>query len=207
MTLVDVIVLILVAAFIVTRFTKFNLPHDPRDKHARRQDWGRLTQSVVNEDAPLKPKAPPVAPKTVGKGPAKTLTDMDKLKLADPAFSEAAFLDGARGAYAYFYSAWNDKDEEALANLCAPALVDRIVAGWGDKNGWSKVSVEDITSAALGKVRLHGKTAIAEVDFVARQQEGRGVAREVRSRWTLARALTSDDPNWEVQDIVTKADA
>lgn len=215
MNLIDILVFLLIAAVVVSRFLKFKLPRDPRDKAARKADWGRLRQGLFHDDAaaPVQPQqgdAQPALPKTVGRGVAKDagkgLEGIAKVKAMDPAFDEVAFLEGAKDAYTYFYRCWNDKDEDALGNLCAPVLFNRVAERW-DSKAWAPVTVDSIESAVISGARVHGRTAIITVAFKAVQREGAGVPKTVNSRWTLARPLSSDDPNWELQEMTTGVDA
>jgi predicted lipid-binding transport protein (Tim44 family) len=138
---------------------------------------------------------------------AKGLSGVAKLKVMEPGFSEADFLDGARAAYGYFYQSWNARDEEGLDNLCAPTLFGRLMNELHDDATYAPVEVDEIVDARIGDVRVHGQTAIVSVDFEAVQREGDGVAKTVKSKWVLARPLGSEDPNWELQDIVVRSDA
>lgn len=215
MTFIDVLVLVLVALIVVTRFTKFKLPKDSRDKAARRHDWTQLRRGLMPDEEQPREESPKVVgranvsekpAKPSAKELAKGLEGMAKIKVLEPGFDEREFLDGAKAAYGYFYDCWNRKDEAAMDELCAPTLLNRLVGRWQGKE-WQAVTVDGIEDAQIGGARVHGKTAIIEVDFKATHREGSGVPRPVRSRWTLARALNSDDPNWELQDMKTGVDA
>lgn len=213
MNLIDVLVLLLVGLFVVTRFTKFKLPKDPRDKPTRRQDWTQVQRGLMpnEEQIPEEPKvvgegvAPAKAAKVAAKD-VKGLEGLAKIAALEPGFSEKDFLEGAKAAYGYFYDCRNRKDEAGLDDLCAPVLLNRLLARWQGE-GWKTVTVDALEEAKVAAARVHGKTAIIDVDFKALQREGAGVPKPVRSRWTLARALNSDDPNWELQDIKTGVDA
>lgn len=219
MALIDLIVLVLVVVIVVTRFTKFKLPTDKRDAQARRSDLDRLRQRpLMRDDLPeqqpvdmtpaaqaTKPARKPSQKEMMAQ--AKNLTGMAKLKALDPGFKEPDFLEGAKAAYGYFYESWNARDEEGLDNLCAPALFGRLMNDMNDDATFMPVVVDEIVDARIGDVKVHGQTAIVSVDFEAEQREGDGPVKVVHSRWVLARPLGSEDPNWELQDIVTRSDA
>ena len=62
MALIDIIVLVLVVVIVVTRFTKFKLPKDVRDRQARRADLDRLRgRPLVRDDEPAVVDITPVA--------------------------------------------------------------------------------------------------------------------------------------------------
>ena len=222
MGLIDIIVIGLVLVAVVTRFTKFKLPKDPRDSAARRADLDKLRgRPLLRDDAPRdvtplaqasKVEAEPARParKPSAKdmqAAAKGLTGLAKVKALEPGFNEAEFLDGAKSAYGYFYACWNARDEDGLDNLCAPALYGRLLVQLQDERLWEEVHVEEITSVTLGEARVHGKTAVIDVDFETVERDGASVPRPVKRRWVLARPLGSEDPNWELQDIKTTVDA
>ncbi len=225
MGLIDIIVIGLVIAVIVTRFTKFKLPKDPRDSATRRADLDRLRgRPLIRDEEPrdhprdvtahaqatkveeaAKPARKPSAKEL--QAAAKGLTGMAKIKALEPGFNEADFMDGAKSAYGYFYECWNAKDEEGLANLCAPALFDRLMVHLQDARMWEETHVDEIVRTAILEARVHGKTAVLDVAFDTLEREGNSAARPVSRVWVLARPLGSDDPNWEVQDIKTTVNA
>lgn len=216
MGLLDIIVLVLVIVAVVSRFTKFKLPKDLRDKQSRRAELDRLRgRPLVRDD---KPEAVDVtAEAEVARVPrkpafkdlqaaAKNLSGMAKVKALEPSFNEAEFIEGAKGAYGYFYTCWNAKDEQGLDDLCAPALHGRLLNDLNDK-AYAKVEVDEILSAEIGEARVNGRTAIIDVNFVTLEREGGSAARERKSVWVLARPLGSEDPNWELQDIRVRTDS
>lgn len=218
MGLIDIVVIVLVVVAIASRFTKFKLPRDTRDKAARRGDLDALRgRPLLRDDVPKvvditqQAEATPVKPRKPSQkemmDAAKGLTGMAKIKALEPGFDEAVFLDGAKSAYTYFYTTWNARDQVGLDNLCAPKLYDRLMTELHDDAIWQPVQVDAITSAEVVNARVHGRTVVMEVDFEAVQREGNASARTMRSRWVLARPLGSEDPNWELQDIKTGMDA
>lgn len=215
MTWVDVLVIGLVGLFIVSRFFAFKLPKDSRPKAVRRTDFSKLFQRHIPADpktdeakvgaAPVRaakattPKVKKVV--TVKKVSAKDLaglSGLEKIKALDPAFEEKKFLEGAKTAYGYFYKCWNAKDESGLVDLCAPRLVDRVVGEWERK--WQKIDVVEVTSATIGEARVSGRTAIVEAVINSVVKNGAS-KKKVANRWLLARAMGSDDPNWELQEM------
>lgn len=214
MSWIDVLVIGLVGLFILSRFTSFRLPKDGRPKAARRTDFTQLFQRHIPADpktdeakvgtAPVRnvraPKEEKKAPQ-VKKVSAKELAGMsgiEKIKALDPAFSEKKFLEGAKTAYGYFHKCWNAKDESGLATFCAPRLVDKVVDNWERK--WQKVEVVEVSGITLGEARVNGRTAIVEAVIRSVTKVG-SAKKKMVSHWLLARAMGSDDPNWELQEV------
>lgn len=217
--MIDLIVIALVAAIVVSRFTKFKLPKDPRDAAQRRSDLDRLRRNpLVRDDAPnnvvditaqaeaRKAETESTSSASARREAAKHLTGLAKIKALDSSFREEEFLEGAKGAYGYFYQSWNAKDEEALSHLCAPALYDRLMVDLQDSN-WQPVQVDDLRDAEILSARVHGKTAVIEVQFDSVEREGEGTPRSMKRRWVLARPMNSEDPNWELESMSMGADA
>jgi len=219
--MIDLIVIALVAAIVVSRFTKFKLPKDPRDAAQRRSDLDRLRRNpLMRDETPnnvvditdqteARKTGPVVSAHEQAKAAreaAKNLSGLAKIKALDAGFKEDEFLEGAKAAYTYFYQSWNAKDEEALANLCAPALYDRLLVELHDRI-WQPVYIDDLRDAMILNARVHGKTAVIDVQFDSLEREGEATARRMQRRWVLARPLNSDDPNWELEHISTGADA
>ena len=214
MGLVDILVILLVVLIVVTRFTKFKLPKDPRDSAARRADYDRLkNRPLVRDEAPqmqgqmvdVTPQAKPASRKPSFKDlqeSAKGLSGMAKLKVLEPGFDEAVFLEGTKDAYGYFYECWNARDEDGLDNLCAPQLYGRLITELQDDDAWKPLTVDQIAGIRVAEVRVHGKTAIIDVDFEVVEREDGGVAKTVKRRWVLAKPIGSEDPNWELQDVI-----
>lgn len=213
----DLIILMAVVVFIVTRFTKFNLPTDTRPKGKgegeRGEDWRQLLGRNLgrpgerSDDTPAKSKVVDITP--VRKLPKKVdltgLSGLEQIKALDPAFDENRFLDGTDKAYGYFYDCWNRADEDGLANLCAPQLLNQLTTqleAYAARSEQPSVQVDGILERSIAEARVNGRTAVIEVEFLARQSVDGGPLHEVRSRWTLARPIGSEDPNWELQQVL-----
>ncbi|HEX2859207.1 MAG TPA: TIM44-like domain-containing protein [Alphaproteobacteria bacterium] len=202
MSWVDALVLVIVVGLVASRFFKFPLPWDNRPKDERKgwrevvekfQPSQKIEPQPVAEPA-LADATPQKAQQLRAKGKLvvpKGMVGLAAIRAVDPAFDEAAFLKGAREAYSFFHEKWAAKDEDALANLCAPRLLDDL-----SDNTFGKApgKVSDIKAAKIANARLNGRTAIIDVDFDAKHG-----AKTVKSRWTLARAVGGQDPNWELQ--------
>ncbi|NBV54680.1 MAG: hypothetical protein EBR79_03095 [Proteobacteria bacterium] len=126
----------------------------------------------------------------------------------DRNFEANKFLSGVEKAVAYFYESWNAKDADALDQLCGPQLLARLVSTWEEHNTWESTVLDEVEELKILRGRVHGRSAVIEVALRLRLREGkRTAARTVDKVWILARALNGSDPNWELQDVRTVADA
>ena len=226
MALIDIIIFLLIGAFVVSRFMGFKLPTAPKQ---RRKGRGRPKNSRSPAADVLDfPKVPKDNEKLVVGGEdegsyaplpaAKELTGLDAIKAADPDFKNASFLKGAKAAYGFYYKMYNAKDDEALANLLAPILLNDTIEVFNalDSKGHTPdVAITSIDKAVIADARLNGKTMLIDVQFNAKQAEnmvtktGKFVGKEkeakvVKSLWTFAKPVNSDDPNWDIQ-VIQKA--
>jgi predicted lipid-binding transport protein (Tim44 family) len=222
--MLDILILLLVGAVVASRFFKFKLPDDTRDKAARKADYERLFKrpktevrqdaAPVAEDGPgdddgaaeTKPvpkarKAKPLSAKDVA-----DLPGLAQVQALDPTFDPATFAEGTVAAYKYFQECYAAKDVEGLDNLCGPALLAQLE---GELNGenFRPAKVDEVGVPVIVSARVNGKTAVVEVEIPATVRVGKAGPRAVRDRWVLARALGGDDPNWELQSLSRGQDA
>lgn len=134
---------------------------------------------------------------------------------AEPGFDVARFVDGAQAAYRMVLEAYWRGDEETLAALVAPdvleafraAIAARTEAGHVLDNRLISVERATIVSAAVesGVARVTVRFD-ADIAAVTRDAEGQVVAGstsdavETHDVWTFTRTLRSADPNWILAD-------
>ncbi len=205
MSLIDFIVVFAIGVFIFSRFFSHNMPKDKKlpKKVGSTVSRAKSTQRVVDF-----PKTPEV---TAADEPA----GLAEVRKAMTDFRIATFLNGTKKAYTYYYDKWNAKDDDALAQLASPQLLDKLIGQLDEldaKNHSPQVKVEKIENLQVVEARLNGKTAILDVQIVAKQSEnivddkGKIVGKEQQPKkitqvWTFARPVGTDDPNWELEDI------
>lgn len=228
----DVLIALVVLVWVITRFTGFKLPVDLRDKAARDEEFRKLFGRArlgeardpekddrrvalqndlqdMHEDVDVQME-PQVETKNVvrGRGKAKVVSGLDEIRQRDRSFDEGKFLAGVEKAVEYFYESWNAKDVQALDELCGPQLLAQITTGWEEQDTWELIVLEAIDKVSIVDARVHGRSAVIQVDLKLRLREGkRSVVRNVSKVWVLARAMNASDPNWELQEIKTVADA
>lgn len=217
--MIDVIIILLIGGFIVSRFMGFNLPDAPKQKKKAGQKSRKPTRADILDF----PKAPNQS-KEVAHTPAKDtsrksfneLTGLAAIKATDPEFNEKDFLNGAKFAYNYYYEHYNKMDEESLSNLLSPILLNDTIEEFNalDTKGHTpEIKLAHIDKAVIADARLNGKTMLIDVQFTATQSINTRTktnkfvggkekpAKTVKSLWTFARPAGSEDPNWDVQSI------
>jgi predicted lipid-binding transport protein (Tim44 family) len=149
-------------------------------------------------------RATPEPPKPVS-------TNARVLREADPYFDEAAFLEGARGAYEMIVEAFASGDlksirpylNDSVYGAFKGAVVDRDGAGYA-----SDLKFVGIERASIIESSVEDDTMSAVVEFssnqvrVTRNKDGDVVDGDanridlIKDRWTFSRKRASGDPNW-----------
>ncbi len=203
MSIIDIIVFAAFAIFIFSRFSDGKMPKSS-DIRSRCKTRKKQVRSVVDF-----PKSP---------DPEKddgSIPGLAELKKKDVSFREKSFLNGSKKAYKFYYKKWNEKDDESLEKLLSPTLVNDAIIKFDkmDEKGITpKIIIEKIELVKIAEVRLNGQTAIISVKFSVMQSEnmldekGKIVGKEKESKtvktiWTMAKAVNSNDLNWEVESI------
>ena len=131
---------------------------------------------------------PPPAGKTQGAG---------AIKMADPTFDEAAFLNGARRAFEIVVNAFAAGDSAARRPLSAPDVLASVVGAIEARGGTKLPSpLVGIKSAELVESAIEGTTALATVKFVSDQHGDGDAVNEHVDSWTFSRPIKARDPNW-----------
>lgn len=116
------------------------------------------------------------------------------IQLADKNFDTAAFVSGARNAYALISTAYEKADRAQLKTLLAPdvyAAFDSALAARGE----TPAHFETLKEARIVGASLHDGEAQITLAFTADFTDQTG-ARTVTDVWTFARRTDAADPNW-----------
>jgi predicted lipid-binding transport protein (Tim44 family) len=159
-------------------------------------------------------------------GPDRDITDhvaegsdaaraLAAMKRAEPSFAVTPFLEGARGAYEMILIAF----EKGELDRIRPFLSDDVEASFAeaiaarDNDGLTiEASFVGMKELALQEATFNTDSRMAEISvrfvgeqtYVVRNKAGEiveGSPRQIkksRDIWTFARAMGSDDPNWQL---------
>lgn len=216
MSAIDAVVVLLVLAFAVSRFVKFRLPTDSR-KRGERGGWQAFRDAMGRKAAeasrPAKPMAARTRPAAAKKVDLAGLSGLEQIKALEPGFDEARFKAATAAMYKQFHKAWNARDEDKLAGLCGPELMDRLRAtlqDYRDRGAKPLVMVNKV-EVSIGEASVRGRGGVIAAHISAVQADDevkatRGATQaqphKVEVTWLLAKALPSDDPSWELQKII-----
>ncbi len=181
-----------------------------------------------------KPPVPtPVADRRQGRnfeviegGPDRDITDhvpegsdaaraLAAMKLAEPSFSVAQFLQGARGAYEMILMAFETGDLDKIRPFLSAEVLETfsaVVAERRDKGLTVTANFIGLRELTLQSAEFDRSTAEAELTVrfvgelvsVTRNSAGEIVdgdtksARKQRDVWTFARRMGASDPNWQL---------
>ena len=169
-----------------------------------------------NENMPAHQVAAPAAdvprpPQDTGNLSAAAEQGLREISGADRRFDLAAFLKGAKGAYAMVLEAFWRGDRDELRELCDDDVYGSFVAAIeareeaGETLENRLVRIEDVT---VDSAHLDGRTAriavafVADIAAVTRDKGGTLIAGslddavESRDTWTFVRQVGSADPAW-----------
>jgi predicted lipid-binding transport protein (Tim44 family) len=214
--IVEIVILAMVAAFLGLRLysvlgRRAEHSDEPLNRPVHRPDAlppGRTTPPRAEERALPRSAATPA--ERPGFQPGAE-TGIRAIVAADRRFDVAAFLDGAKSAYAMILEAFWRGDKDELGQLCDSDVFDSF-AGAIDARGAAGETLENrlirIEQATIDDASLDGQTARIRVRFVAdiasvtRDKDGQVVAGslddaiESRDLWTFSRDVAARDPDW-----------
>jgi predicted lipid-binding transport protein (Tim44 family) len=136
---------------------------------------------------------------------------LTQIKVADPSFDEAGFLQGARTAFEMILSGFAKGDTDALRPLLSNEVFEDFagaIKARRDADQTLETTLVGVNSADLIEAEMQGRTAFVTVKFVSEQvnvtrdRDGKVVegdpshVAEVTDIWTFARNTRSRDPNW-----------
>lgn len=146
---------------------------------------------------------------------------MDALRRAEPSFSEAQFLDGARAAFGIILSAYAESDIAQLKRLLSYDLLQSFTQSIQQRTSDGEalsITIEDISHVSILNAQVFDNIASVTVDFHSTQtrmitDEGGNVIEddgtgklELVDIWTFERDLTLADPNWKLAETESPED-
>lgn len=147
-----------------------------------------------------------------GSTSAKALAAM---KMAEPGFMVAPFLEGARGAYEMILMAFERGDLDSVRDFLSPEVAESFQAVIDHRNSQGltvDANFVGLREIALKEVEFDRSNNdadvtvrfVGELTSVVRNAEGdivEGNPNEIKRQrdvWTFSRIMGSDDPNWQL---------
>lgn len=134
-----------------------------------------------------------------------------KIRMADPNFSPAQFLDGARAAFEWIIRAYVEGDRKTLKNLLSDDVYNNFASAIAERESLGH-RVEEmlvgVDQADITKADMQGSSAVVTVKLVSKQVNviynnldeiitgDPNKVIDVTDIWTFARDTKSKDPNW-----------
>lgn len=216
----DLLIPAMIAAFILLRLRRVlgrrsgqeRPPPEPMKREAddapdivvplpdRAQRAGRRKDDTDDTDEPDEPE----------------VSGLTQLKIADPAFDQVAFLNGARGAFEIILNAFAAGDKRQLKSLLSDAVYRKFrdeIDRRGRQGERLETTLISIILADIVDVRMDGRAALVTVKLVSEQTNRLSSADEdedenesigappvesITDLWTFARDTGSGDPNWQL---------
>ena len=143
-------------------------------------------------------------------------TGLSAVLQAEPGFSPARFIDGAKTAYSMILEAFASGDRDTLSELLTPATYSVYEAAIAEREAQSLTQVTDLgrlRTCAIKTARVENGEAVIrvlyEADIASALRDADGALVEgdpdmlssISEVWTYTRTVGSDDPAWRLADV------
>lgn len=147
---------------------------------------------------------------------ANDKTGLSAIAKADPSFSPAQFIDGAKTAYSMILEAFASGDRETLESLLTPevyAVYDEAITAREAKDLTQITDLGRLKTAQIISGQIDGGDAVirvlyeAEIASALRDANGELVEGDpdmlanISENWTFVREIRSDDPTWRLAEV------
>jgi len=212
---IDIIILAMAAGFIVLRLRSVlgrRTGHEPTEQPGASEPFPRGNDNVV----PL-PTSPGRPAKTTSLDiePAYQGTPLEaglvQIKMADPSFTVAKYLEGAAKAFEYIVAAYAKHDTDALKPLLSSDVYGRFSASIQEREERGEIMETELVvlkPPKLESIDVQDGRAVAAIRFqseqvnIVKDKDGKVIegdrehVESVTDIWTFSRDLGSRDPNW-----------
>lgn len=210
---IEIVLLAMVAAFLGLRLYSVlgkRTGHEQEPPAPRTVDERRPV-----EETPQTPDAPIAQPRPELVYAPGAEAGIRALLAADRNFDVARFLEGAKAAYGMILDAFWKGDRDELATLCDDDVLESFVAAIEEREERGEVLENRLVRIEEARIvdaeydRPLARVTIqfdADVAAVTKDSEGNVIAGsltdaiETHNVWTFSRDLTSDDPNWVLDE-------
>lgn len=220
---IDIIVFAVIAAFLVFRLVSV-LGRRTGHEQPRPDDFGRGSEPASNGDNVIEL---PDRRRTIPEGPQDPYTGtaigagLTQIRLADPGFDAAQFLQGAKAAFEMILGAFAAGDVKALKPLLNAEVLHNFTAAIEARRQSGETLETELVgfkSVDLADAGMHGRNAVVTVRFVTEQVNALRNAQgevidgdanritEVIDLWSFSRDTRSRDPNWHLVATSTPED-
>ncbi len=206
----DIIFFAMVAAFVLYRLGSVL---GRRTGHERRRPSRFDAAAKQERVVPLeRPAASPAEEAAIGNpGDPRVKAGLTEIRLADPSFDLAHFLEGARLAFEMIIGAFAKGDKETLRGLLAPEVYTSFAEAIDARAAKGQTLMTEVVAVRKAEVieaGMQGTRARITVRFESEQisalrdAEGHllegnpSKVEEVVDIWTFERDVRSRDPNW-----------
>lgn len=198
----EVLILAAIALFVLSRLYvalgRDDGPPEGRERPGPAQAQGKA-QQTVNAPGAESPEPTPIDTQSFT-GPAAGV--LEEIHRIDPGFTPRGFLRGARSAYEMIVEAFANGDRAKLG----PLLDDDVYQAWDaaiarrEADGSEPWRLLRLKKAEIDEATLEDVIARVMVRYEAELGDGEKV-RTAREIWTFKRDVTSQDPNWLLDDV------
>lgn len=197
--MVEVLILAAIALFVLSRLYMALGRDDGTGDQPRPM---RPAQPQTGGDQPLPLDTGASDQRPVFTGPAAG--GLEEIYNADPQFNTREFVTGAKAAYQMIVEAFAKGDRDALR----PLLDDDVYEAWDEAittretDGTAAFDLLRLKKTEIDDASLEGDLARVMVRYEAELGDGERT-RTAREIWTFMRSVSSPNPNWILDDVIT----
>jgi predicted lipid-binding transport protein (Tim44 family) len=211
----DIIIYAAIAAFLFYRLWSVlgqrddGTPSEPRQNPFASKEEPKDDEENVMV---LEGRARPISPAMLSShAPTSLAGSLDQIRVADPAFNEKQFIEGAKTAFQRIVGSFAVGDLSPVVRFLGPSVREPFEMALRRRKETGQAvegRIEKIIAADIVAARAEGAKARLTVEFVSHQVnitrdaqgnilEGTpGRSEEVRDVWVFERDVSSPDPNW-----------
>jgi len=199
---IDLIILAAIAVFVISRLYAVLGQKTGAEPPARRFREAPARAPDREEDTAVEGEdRPRIRPAFTGPAAA----GMEAIAVVDTTFAPDDFVKGARRAYEMTVGAFADGDRDTLKSLVDDDVMEVYTAAIAEREA---AGTEPMRLVRLRQARIveasvdDAKMARVMVSFESELSDGENM-RQAKEIWTFKRSLTSQDPNWLLDEVET----
>ena len=209
----DIIFLVIVVAFILTRlYNVFGSHAEEKKVRVVVKSVNKETEEqIMREISDALKETHATAPKAASPADLENMSEQDKLLAKIPAFDKQGFINGANKVFELVLTAFNSGNMESVKELISKKILtafNEVIAQRKDENLTSEVDFICFDKSEIKDVRILKKSVKIAVEFITEQvnllrnAEGKVIEgdenfiQKITDVWTFERSLNAQSNKW-----------
>jgi predicted lipid-binding transport protein (Tim44 family) len=209
----DIIFLVIVVAFILTRlYNVFGSHAEEKNVRVVVKSVNKETEEqIMREISDALNEKQDATPKTVSPADLANMSEQDKLLARIPAFDKQGFINGANKVFELVLTAFNSGNMESVKELISKKILtafNEVIAQRKEQNMTSEVDFICFDKSEIKDVKILKNSAKIAVEFITEQvnllrnAEGKVIEgdenfiQKITDVWTFERSLNAQSNKW-----------